>query len=109
MSKIIGRSLSGKYSQKIFTRATKIATDAIKTASKRKVIKTAEPTGDLISNKIVYTIIKLSKTLPQSSSSMKENERKNNGLDKEISRKIISLSNKKAASYSWFKSYIIIQ
>ena len=52
--------MSNKYSQKVFdstTHATKVAkksaTDAIKSASKRAIQKTAEATGDLIGNKLM--------------------------------------------------------
>ena len=46
------KSISNKYSQKLHDSAKKSTTDAIKTASKRGIQKTAETTGDLISNKI---------------------------------------------------------
>ena len=41
-----------KYSQKPLDHAKQSATDALGTASKRAIQKTAETTGDLISNKI---------------------------------------------------------
>ena len=44
--------MSSKYSQKLIESAKKSATDAIKTASKRAIQKTAKATGDLIGNKI---------------------------------------------------------
>ena len=40
------------YDQKLLNSAKKSTTDAIKTASKRAIQKTAEATGDLIGNKI---------------------------------------------------------
>ena len=43
--------MSNKYSQKLLDGAKKSAADAIKTASKRVIQKTAEATGDLICNK----------------------------------------------------------
>ena len=43
--------MSNKYSQKLLDSAKKSATNAIKTASKRAIQKTPEPTGDLIGNK----------------------------------------------------------
>ena len=46
------RSMSNKYGKKLVDTAKKSATDAIKTASKRAIQKTAEATGDLIGNKI---------------------------------------------------------
>ena len=46
------RSMSNKYGKKLFDTAKKSATDAVKTASKREIQKTAEATGDLVGNKI---------------------------------------------------------
>ena len=50
------RSMSNKYGKKLVDTAKKSATDAIKTASKRAIQKTAEATGNLIINKIVDKI-----------------------------------------------------
>ena len=58
----ISKSLSGKYGQKLHHHAAKSAKDAFKTTSKRAIQKTAEATGDLISNKIAEKITKISKT-----------------------------------------------
>ena len=55
------RSMSNKYGQKLVHTAKKSATDAIKTASKRAIQKTAEATGDLIGNKIADKITCVSK------------------------------------------------
>ena len=52
-AKNMGKSLSNKYSQNLLDSAKKSGTDAIKTASKRAIQKTAETTGDLIGNKIL--------------------------------------------------------
>ena len=50
----MGKNVSIKYSQKPFdTAKRKSTTDAIKTASKRAIQKTAEGTGDLIRNKLL--------------------------------------------------------
>ena len=46
------KNLSNKYSQKLIDTAKKSTTDALKTASKRAIQKTAEANGDLIGNKI---------------------------------------------------------
>ena len=51
-AKNMGKSLSNKYGQKLLDSAKKSTTDAIKTASKRAIQKTAEATRDLIGNKI---------------------------------------------------------
>ena len=56
-AKKIGKNLSDKYSQKPLDTAEKSTTDAIKTASKRAIQKTAEATGDLI-GKITKNLIK---------------------------------------------------
>ena len=50
------KSMSNKYGKKLVDTAKKSATDAIKTASKRVIQKTAEATGDLVSNKIADKI-----------------------------------------------------
>ena len=47
-AKNIGKSLSNKHGQKLFDSAKTFTTDAIKTALKRAIQKTAEATGDLI-------------------------------------------------------------
>ena len=60
--------MSGKYSQKLLDHAEKSATDALKTSSKRVIQKTAEATGDLISNKTANKITKLSKNSQQNNS-----------------------------------------
>ena len=46
------KNVSNKYSQKLFDSVKKLATDIIKTASKRVIQKTPEAAGDLIGNKI---------------------------------------------------------
>ena len=51
-AKNMGKILSNKYDQKLLDSAKKPTTDAIKTASKKVIQKTAEATGDLIGNKI---------------------------------------------------------
>ena len=60
IAKNICKSLSGKYSQKHLDHAKQFATDALKTNSKKVISKTVEATGDLIGNKIVDAIAKLS-------------------------------------------------
>ena len=59
--KSMGKNLSNKYGQKLLNSAKKSTTDAIKTASKRKIQKTAEATGDLIGNKIADKITSVSR------------------------------------------------
>ena len=50
------KNLSCKYSQKLLDHAKQSATDALKTASKRAIQKTAEATGDLTDIKIANKI-----------------------------------------------------
>ena len=52
----MGKTLSNKYGQKLLDSAKKSTVDAIKTASKRAIQKTVEPTGDFIGNKIADKI-----------------------------------------------------
>ena len=63
-AKNMGKSLSNKYGQKLLDSAKKSTTDAIKTASKRAIQKTAEATGDLIRNKIADKTTSVSKKKP---------------------------------------------
>ena len=60
-AKNMGTQLSNKYGQKLLDSAKKSTTDAIKTASKRAIQKTAEATDDLIGNKIADKITSVSK------------------------------------------------
>ena len=57
----MGKRLSNKYGQKLLDSAKKTTTDAIKTASKIAIKKTAETTGDLIGNKIADKTTSVSK------------------------------------------------
>ena len=55
--------MGNKYSKKLLDSAKIFTTDAIETASKRAIKKTAEATGDLIGNKITEKITNASKDL----------------------------------------------
>ena len=55
------RSMSNKYGKKLVDTAKKSATDAIKTASKRAIQKTAAATSDLIGNKLADKITRVYK------------------------------------------------
>ena len=57
----MGKSLSNKYGQNFINSAQKSTPDAIKTASKRAIQKTAEAAGDLIGNKIADEITSVSR------------------------------------------------
>ena len=50
--------MKNKHSQQLLDSAKKPTTDAIKTASKKTIQKTAEETGDLTGNEIVDKINK---------------------------------------------------
>ena len=70
--KNISRNVSVKYGpsmlamhQKLLDHAKNLATNAIKSSSKRAIQNTAEATGDLIDNKIANKNRKLSKNLQQ--------------------------------------------
>ena len=63
-AKNMGKNLSNKYGQKLLYSAKKSTADAIKTASKRTIQKTAEATGDLIAGKITSVSKKSTKELP---------------------------------------------
>ena len=60
-AKNMGKSWSNKFGQKLLDSPKKSTTDAIKTAWKRAIQKTAEGTGDLIGNKIADKITSVSK------------------------------------------------
>ena len=66
-------SLSDKYGQKLLDSAKKFTRDAIKTASKRAIKKTAEATGDLISNEIADKITSVSKKKSNNNNKKKKN------------------------------------
>ena len=57
----MAKSLSNKYGRRLLDSAKKSTTDALKTASKRVIQKTAEATSDLIGNKISGKITSFSK------------------------------------------------
>ena len=59
--KNMGTHLSNKYENKLFDAIKKSTTDAIITASKKAIQKTAEATGDLIGNKIADKITNFQK------------------------------------------------
>ena len=71
----MAKSLSNKYGQKLLDSAKKSTTDAIKTASKRAIQKTAKATGYLIDNKIADKITSVSK---------KSNNNNNNNNNKGV-------------------------
>ena len=64
-AKNIGKSLSNKYGEKLLDSAKKSPTDAIKTALKRAIQKTAKETGDLFGHEIADKITSVSKKKPE--------------------------------------------
>ena len=56
MGRSISKKLSSKYSQKLLDHAKQTATDALKTAWKRAIRKTAKATGDLIEIKLLIKL-----------------------------------------------------
>ena len=91
-AKNMGESVSNKYGQKFLDRAKTSTTDAIKTASKKVIQKTAEATGDLIGNKIA------DKTTSVSNNN--NNNNNNNNEDVELTtHKKRCISRRKTANY----------
>ena len=66
IDKKIRKCFRSKYSQKLIDHVKESTTDASKTASKGAFHKLAESSDDLICNKIVDIIIKVSRILPLS-------------------------------------------
>ena len=99
-AKNMDKHLSNKYGQKLLDSAKKPTTDAIKTASKRAIQKTAEATGDLIGNKIADKITSFSKKPKELHNN--DNETKE---DVEITtrRKRCISPEKKTTNYWWIK------
>ena len=81
------RSMSDKYGKKLVDTAKKSATDAIKTASKRVIQKTAETTGDLVGNKIADKITSVSKKSTKKLLTIDEDEELTTHEKRHISRK----------------------
>ena len=57
------RRMSSKYGKKFVDTAKKSPTNAIKTASKRAIQKSAEATGDLLRNRIADKTTSVSKKI----------------------------------------------
>ena len=81
IGKNISKNLSCKHSQKFLDHAKKSATDALKTASKRTIQKTAAAIVDLIGKKIADKITKISNNSQKNNSKTVTNQH-----DKEIPR-----------------------
>ena len=92
-AKCIGKNVNTKYSQKLFDKAKKHTTDAIKSASKKTIQKAAAATGDLIDNEISDKITKAS-SQNSLNTAKAENTELNKGIPEEkyVSIKIISIN-----------------
>ena len=116
VGKNISKNLSSKYSpgmlaacEKILNQAKQSATDALKSASKRVIQKTAKATADLIENKIADKITRVSKTFPKNNSGTSEEEiPREKYISPELRQKIIDDLRLKEENYWWFKINIII-
>ena len=88
MGKNIGKNISkngsSKQCQKLLDHAKQSTTDALETASKRPIIKTADSTGNLIGTKIADKITRVSTNSTQNNSIT--NEEENIGFHREIPR-----------------------
>ena len=89
----MGKNVSNKYGQKLLDSAKKSSVDAIRTASKRAIQKTAEATGDLIGNKIADKITSVSKKSP---TELYSKELQNDEME---APKRIHISRRKATNY----------
>ena len=92
----VAKNMSDKYSHKLVDTAKKSATDAIKTASKRAIRKTAGATGDLGRNKIA------DKSTSASKKSLKkphDEEIQSTEVNNEIPKKRYISPKKKATNY----------
>ena len=101
-AKNMGKSLSNKYGQKLIHNANKSATDAIITASKRAIQKSAEATGDLIGNKIANEITSVSKKSNNNDNkNNNNNNNNNNNKDVELTthKKKIHIPREKKTNY----------
>ena len=74
------KNVSGRYSHKLLDPVRQSATEALKTASKIAIQKTAEATGVLSGNKIANKITKVSRSSPQNTLETVELQTENIGF-----------------------------
>ena len=98
-AKNMGKHLSNKNGHKRLDSAKKSATDAIKTASKIVIQKTAEATGDLIGKKVADKTTSASTELNSKKSPTKL---QNNKM--EAPKKRMHISRRKTTNYWWIKA-----
>ena len=100
----MGKSLSNKYGQKLLDSAKKSTTDAMNTASKRSIQKSAEATGDFIGNKIADKIRKVLKKTSNNNIDGGDDDDDDDDDDEDaeitIHRKIL-ISRGKTTNYWW--------
>ena len=70
----MGKGLSSKYGQKRLDSAKKSTADAIKTASKRAIQKTAKATIDVTGNKIADKVTSISKNPTNNNDNIDNND-----------------------------------
>ena len=95
-AKNMGKSSSNKYGQKILDSSKISTTDAIKTASKRAIQKTAEAIGDLIGNKIADKITKVSR---KSNKKLLNDKTKKKDVEITTHKKKIPISRRNTTNY----------
>ena len=93
----MGKNLSNKYGQKVLDSIKKSTTDAIKTASKRAIQKTAKATGDLIGNKIADKVTSVSKK--KSTKELHNNDKTEEDVQITTLKKSIYLQIKKTTNF----------
>ena len=111
VAKNISKNLGSNYSQKPLHHDKKSAINALKTASKRAIQKTAEATADLIGNKIADKFPRVSKTSPKNrSETNKEEILRERFITLELRQNIINDMRIKTKNYWWSKiwNYLMI-
>ena len=103
IGKNISKNFSGKYSLKLLDNAKQSVADALKTSSKRVIQKTAETTGDLITNKITG----VSKNPRQNNSETVIDEH-DNEIPKKIPKERYIFPEKRRKNYWWSEINIIV-
>ena len=103
IGKNISKNFSGKYSLKLLDNAKQSVADALKTSSKRVIQKTAETTGDLITNKITG----VSKNPRQNNSETVIDEH-DNEIRKKIPKERYIFPEKRRKNYWWSEINIIV-
>ena len=107
----MSKNLKNKYDQKFFDSAKKSTTDAIKTASKGAIQKTAEASGDLTGSKIADELMSVSKKPDaniQTEAGAASSKDASRASPKDVPKKI-HISRIKATNCWWIKVGITMQ